>query len=144
MRVYLDGHEVVLDEEGEVSELGDRFQVRTSEGTFSGVALREGNNIHVSYRGQTFCFVTQKPRTASAAAGGDEVRAPMPGLVIEVLANVGDVVDLGQRLVVIEAMKTQQPLLSPQEGKILQLLVTQGQQVQQGELLVKLEPKEPG
>ncbi len=80
---------------------------------------------------------------AAAATGGQEasareLRADMPGLVVEVRASVGDTVEKGQALVVLEAMKMQNELASPRSGVVESIEVQAGQSVESGALLVRL------
>ncbi|WP_418319907.1 biotin/lipoyl-containing protein [Piscinibacter sakaiensis] len=57
--------------------------------------------------------------TGAAAGGGSDVLvAPMPGVVIAVLAGTGDVVHAGQALMVIESMKLETTLLAPHNARI--------------------------
>jgi biotin carboxyl carrier protein len=76
---------------------------------------------------------------AAAAAGVQRVTAPMPGRVVRVLVKPGDVVELRQALVVIEAMKMENELASPKAGTIKEVPVTEGQSVESGRLLVVVE-----
>ena len=70
-------------------------------------------------------------------AGGDvTIKAPMPGLVINVLVAPGDLVTLGQRVVVLEAMKMQNDLTTPRAGIVRAVKTATGQAVNQGQPLV--------
>ncbi len=69
------------------------------------------------------------------AEGRQQVVAPMPGKVIRVLVNVGDEVEAGQGLLVIEAMKMQNEIRSPKKGKIERLQANEGQPVNAGDIL---------
>jgi acetyl/propionyl-CoA carboxylase alpha subunit len=77
------------------------------------------------------------------AAGGLGVKssltAPMPGVVIRVLAGEGERVEARQPLVVLEAMKMETPLLSPYEAVVRRVHVAEGDQVTGGAVLVELE-----
>jgi acetyl/propionyl-CoA carboxylase alpha subunit len=80
--------------------------------------------------------------TAHAADGVHErstLTAPMPGVVIRVLAGEGDRVEPRQPLVVLEAMKMETPLLSPYEAVVKRVHVAEGDRVAGGALLVELE-----
>jgi acetyl/propionyl-CoA carboxylase alpha subunit len=77
----------------------------------------------------------------AAESGGEQstIRAPMPGVVIRVLATEGDRVEPRQPLVVLEAMKMETPLVSPYEGVVRRVHVTEGDRVAGGTVLVELE-----
>ncbi|HTB92977.1 MAG TPA: biotin/lipoyl-containing protein [Candidatus Sulfotelmatobacter sp.] len=71
--------------------------------------------------------------------GRQEIPAPMPGKVVRVLVAVGDAVEAGQGLLVVEAMKMQNEIRSPKSGKVERLLVKEGQAVNAGEVLAWVE-----
>jgi propionyl-CoA carboxylase alpha chain len=77
---------------------------------------------------------------ASGPRGG--LTAPMPGLVVRVLATVGDSVEAGQPLVVLEAMKMEHTITSPHDGTVTGLAVSQGEQVERGAVLAEVLPPE--
>lgn len=82
-------------------------------------------------------FVVPDPlaRADEAAAGGDSLRAPMPGLVKIVRAATGDRVEKGQALLVLEAMKMEHTIAAPHDGTIASIVV-EGAQVSDGTVLV--------
>lgn len=65
-----------------------------------------------------------------------EVTSPMPGLIVQVPVAIGDTVNEGQAVVILESMKMQNELKAPRPGKVEQVLVAQGQTVEKGALLV--------
>ena len=67
------------------------------------------------------------------------VKAPMPGLVKEVFVQQGETVAKGQRLLVLEAMKMNNEIRSPQDGIVKALPIVREQRVNMGDLLVLLE-----
>jgi len=71
--------------------------------------------------------------------GTPELRADMPGLVLEIRVDVGDSVAVGQPLVILEAMKMQNELSSPGTGEVLEILVEPGQSVDSGQPLLRLQ-----
>ena len=75
-----------------------------------------------------------------AAAHGDDLRAPMPGLVKHLDAAAGQAVARGERLVVLEAMKMEHALLAPRDGVIAEVMVAEGAQVTDGTVILRLEP----
>ena len=69
------------------------------------------------------------------AAGDANIRAPMPGLVSNVLVAEGAEVQRGQAVIVLEAMKMENDLTAPRPGIVKSLRVAKGQTVNQGDLL---------
>ena len=65
--------------------------------------------------------------------------APMPGLVLRVLAEVGAIVAVGQPLLVLEAMKMEQTVSAPASGVVAELRAKAGEQVSTGQILAVLE-----
>jgi 3-methylcrotonyl-CoA carboxylase alpha subunit len=72
---------------------------------------------------------------------GDDVRAPMPGLVKQVRVSAGDAVSKGDALAVLEAMKMEHTLTAPRDAVVAAVNAGEGEQVQDGDLLVSLEPE---
>jgi pyruvate carboxylase subunit B len=75
----------------------------------------------------------------ATAAGPSVVRAPMPGLVVRVPVEVGQAVEAGQVIVVLQAMKMENELASSSAGTVRRVLAQPGQAVEQGQVLVELE-----
>jgi biotin carboxyl carrier protein len=71
--------------------------------------------------------------------GRQAVAAPMPGKVVRVLVTVGDAVERGQGLVVIEAMKMQNEMKSPKQGLVISLGAFEGGTVAAGDVLATVE-----
>ena len=65
--------------------------------------------------------------------------APMPGLVVRVEVELGQVVRAGQGLVIVEAMKMENELKAPADGTIARIEVQAGQTVEKGATLIVLE-----
>ena len=77
---------------------------------------------------------------ASAGGGSGEVRTPMQGTVVKVLVDVGDTVEAGQPVVVLEAMKMENNLLAGCSGTVNEVRVAAGDLVGGGDLVVMIEP----
>lgn len=72
------------------------------------------------------------------AAGAGDVVAGMGGVVVEVLAQVGQTVAAGDRLVILEAMKMKTPITAIRAGQVSQVLVVAGAVVEAGQVLVTI------
>ena len=88
--------------------------------------------------------LTEVPRFGDPekVAPAGSLLAPMPGLVLRVLAEVGAVVTAGQPLLVLEAMKMEQTVSAPASGVVAELRAKAGEQVSTGQVLVVLAAKE--
>jgi len=73
-----------------------------------------------------------------APAEGGRLTAPMPGKVVSFAVRVGDLVQKGQALAVMEAMKMEHTIAAPADGVVVELLYTPGDQVTEGAELLKL------
>lgn len=72
-----------------------------------------------------------------AAGKVAEVKAPMPGLVLRILAQPGAVVSKGDGLIILEAMKMENVIKSPADGTIASIEVQQGKTVDKNQVMVK-------
>lgn len=75
--------------------------------------------------------------SAPAATGeGEKVTAPMPGNILDIKVNVGDSVAANQVVVVLEAMKMENDIVTPVAGTVTAINVTKGQAVNSGDVLI--------
>jgi biotin carboxyl carrier protein len=143
-RVSVDGHEFLVDGkktgrtnyslivdnrsfEIEVDHQGDEYRV-----------LVDGRNYHVNLVDE------RRVRVGAGSAGGgvqgrQMVSVPMPGKVIAILVSEGDLVEKGQGLVIVEAMKMENEVRSPIAGTVKEIRVKQGDTVEGGTVLVVVE-----
>ncbi len=107
---------------------------------YSLVAAEDKNSIWVSVNGRTFKFDIKSDDDVGGA-GEDEhlVAAPMPGKVIKLLAQLGDAVNEGDAVIIVEAMKMEHTLRAPMSGKIIELKCEEGQQVDANVPLLEIE-----
>ncbi|MEV4316029.1 biotin carboxylase N-terminal domain-containing protein [Actinocrispum sp. NPDC049592] len=80
--------------------------------------------------------------SGTAGSGGGPVTSPMPGTVLVVKAAVGDVVQAGTPLLVVEAMKMEHTITAPVDGVLTELNVQAGQQVALNQPLALVTPEE--
>jgi biotin carboxyl carrier protein len=133
---------------GNARRLGEGvWSLVTSEGRQAEVRIEPmpGGGMRVRVGTATFEFDLLDELTARAllATGGRAVRkakhvaAAMPGRVLRVLVAAGESVTAGQPLVVLEAMKMENELKSPQDGVVSGIAVVAGQPVSAGEVLLR-------
>ncbi|HKW76398.1 MAG TPA: biotin/lipoyl-containing protein [Terriglobales bacterium] len=107
---------------------------------------RTAGETNIVVGNQRFSAAVRDPRSLrsrrqaeAGAQGPRKITAPMPGKVVRVLASVGDAVEAGQPVLVIEAMKMQNELKSPKKGVLKKLNVTPGAAVEAGQALAEVE-----
>lgn len=101
-------------------------------------AVRGHDSVTVFW-GNTYEFGLSDPlERSNDEAGGNETRAPMPGLVKAVFVKAGDVVREGDRLAILEAMKMEHTLCAARDGVIEAVSATENTQVSAGDILIEL------
>ncbi len=130
--------------DGEVYSLlvdGRSYEVRVSP---------EGELLDVTWQSRTIPVEVKHPlekllQQHASAAGksrGEIVTAPMPGAVVAIRVKVGDVVQPGQSVLVLEAMKMQNELVSHAGGVVSEIMVAEKAAVSAGQKLMSLKPAE--
>ena len=79
------------------------------------------------------------PASSVEDDAGGNLAAPMPGKLIQLLAQVGQTVRKGDALLVMEAMKMEHTIAAPADGSVTAFRFSVGDQVNEGEILVDFE-----
>lgn len=79
------------------------------------------------------------PAAPKAGAAGEEIRSPMPGNILSVAIAPGTAVKKGQTLMILEAMKMENEIISPRDGVVAQVQVQAGNAVDTDALLCVLQ-----
>lgn len=112
--------------------------------------LATKHDVHfVHWRGRThrvtaWNALDRVREQAKRAGGAEELRAPMPGVVVSVAVAVGDAVETGTLLLTIESMKLQTAITASHPARVAALCVAAGENFDQGAPLVRLEPLDAG
>lgn len=115
-----------------------RVVVRRLPGRGRYVLFLDGHRYEVEALDERTRAIRDMSVAQGAASGPAPLVAPMPGLVVRVLVAVGDVVQAGQPLVVMEAMKMENELRAAAAGTVTALPVAPGAAVDKGAVLVAL------
>jgi biotin carboxyl carrier protein len=161
--VTIAGREIELDLDGENVRLdGETLQVSlrhrpgtplwqlTLNGRASDVMLRSlgrgrwtagmaGEQVELEVVDERTRHIRSLTVGAERPAGGEVIRAPMPGLVVRVLVEPGAPVAGGSGVLVLEAMKMENELRASTAGVVHAVRVEPGQAVERGQVLVELE-----
>ena len=107
------------------------------------ITTRPGGLMLVTLRGETIPVRFHDAAIAAEAlAGGDVIKAPMPGKVLSLSVTPGEAVTKGQTLAVMEAMKMEMALTAPRDGVVDAVNAATGQQVNEGDVLIALAAEE--
>ena len=142
LKLRLDGRqavvEVISEQDGQIRAIVD------GQAVSAGLAF-DGLDALVSLGGESYRLSKPPPPDVDgtgpggADAPGASLTAPMPGTVVKVLVGEGDEVEEGQVLLVLEAMKMEQPVAAPHAGRIASLPYGEGTLVPGGAVLAEIE-----
>lgn len=112
----------------------------------TGLGQGDAQQKSILVNGSRFVYGVEDPRSllnrrarGPQADGPRPMKASMPGRVVRVLVEVGEVVAAHQGVVVIEAMKMQNELKSPKAGRVVRVAVAVGETVQAGDVLAVVD-----
>jgi geranyl-CoA carboxylase alpha subunit len=125
---------------------GATFSLLVDGRSYDVVADVQREEVSLLMLGEKFVVHVEDERERAAHAvaghkpsGKRELRAAMPGIVVDIKVAEGAAVEEGQTLVVLEAMKMQNPLVAESAGKVTRLLCKKGEAVAGGALLLEME-----
>lgn len=75
---------------------------------------------------------------ATASVVGGNIKSPLPGTILDVMVREGDVVKIGQRLMLLEAMKMENNIDADRDGKVIAIKVRKGDSVLEGDVLITI------
>ena len=75
---------------------------------------------------------------AAPAAGGAGIKAPLPGVILDIKVKVGDAVAKGQTVAILEAMKMENNINADREGTVVSINVEKGQSIAEGTDIITL------
>ena len=97
------------------------------------------NNYTVSINDSLDVLIKQMGFEVGATKKVNDIKAPMPGLILDITVSVGQEVKEDDTLLILEAMKMENALTSPRDGIIKSIAVKKGDTVDKGELLIEFE-----
>jgi 3-methylcrotonyl-CoA carboxylase alpha subunit len=107
-------------------------------------AVRKDDRVHVWLDGKTYDleYVDSSPRRGSAAAAsssGGDLKAPMPGTILDIKVHAGDTFEPHDAIILMESMKMEMTLSVPHAGRVESIKCKVGELVDMGKVLAKLD-----
>jgi len=102
--------------------------------------VRDGDAVHLSWRGHVYQLERLREGARPAHRHSEHgLEAPMPGKVVKLSVAVGQQVEKGEEILVVEAMKMENPVRAPRAGRVKSLSCEIGQMVSPGVVLAEIE-----
>jgi biotin carboxyl carrier protein len=96
-----------------------------------------GTPYHIAIQDQYDLLLKQLGLDTTMASKVQEIKAPMPGMVLNVMVQEGQEVNKGDSLLVLEAMKMENIIKSPASGTVKKVLISKGLKVEKNEILIQ-------
>jgi 3-methylcrotonyl-CoA carboxylase alpha subunit len=144
-------HELEIEREGSTFRAGElalqvvaihghEAEVRVGERSYVVPFVVQGTQVSFSFDGEIYTAeVAEKGSRTRAKHRDHSMSAPMPGVVLKVLVQVGAVVEKGAPLLILEAMKMEHPITAPRSGTVAAINCREGELVQPGVELVSMK-----
>jgi 3-methylcrotonyl-CoA carboxylase alpha subunit len=117
---------------------GNEAELRIDGRTHFVPFVNSGSEISFAYDGEVWIVELADKARSRARHRDHSMSAPMPGIVLKILVNVGDEVTKGAPLLILEAMKMEHQITAPRDGKVSSINCKEGEMVQPGLDLVTL------
>ncbi len=103
--------------------------------------LINNDSVSIWHDNREWRFTRHNPMQAldNEAEAGNQFLAPMPGAIISIPVSVGDTVEQGDLLLVMEAMKMEHSMVAPVKATVTDVFFAEGDQVEEGDKLITLE-----
>jgi biotin carboxyl carrier protein len=117
-----------------------KAEIITSDFLKKNYTIKINSNIYeIDISDQLDLLIQEMGLSLGSAQIINDIKAPMPGLILDVLVQVGDTVKEGDYLLVLEAMKMENTLTALADGEVKSVLVIKGEKVEKNQLLIEIE-----
>lgn len=121
---------------------GKRYQAIVQDADYITKTFRikvNGSVYEVKLADRYDQLVEQLGLSRRATVKVQDIKAPMPGMVLEIAVSEGETIEKGQPLLILEAMKMENVIKAPGDGVVKRICVTKGNPVDKNQLLLELE-----
>lgn len=122
---------------------GNMITFKSDKGLNNIYFAQDKDTIHLAVNGDYYSLAADRGRSMKNRDAGvqqtDSVSSPMPGLLVKVTVRVGDKVEQGATLAIVEAMKMQNELRASRDGIVKRINNNEGDQIEALKPIVELE-----
>ena len=118
---------------------GNSYEVEVEELTSGATTPRVAVSMPVEPTAKPDPAPKVEKKDLVVSQGQEVVSSPMPGSIWKIVVNEGDAVKEGDILLILEAMKMENEILAPKDGKVISINTTTGASVSTGDKLIVLE-----
>lgn len=159
-------YEIIWNEQGQVTVNGEAYSVDLNSlgnGDLISMLLNnhsfeavvdsaERDRWEILMNGENYDIIVKDERAYRLARARGELdndtgmvptKSPMPGVIVNVLVEVGQMISKGETMVILESMKMENELKATRDGKVFEIKVSAGQTVEKDALLVVVGDEEP-
>ncbi len=143
-RVEIDGRELTVDY---IQQSPGVFSLLIDGISYEAFCTREGGESRLVVEGENHYLTVREAEGPDEAEGSEradgpaEIRSVIPGKVVACLVKEGQIIESGQGVVLVEAMKMENEIRSPVGGRVTTLAVSEGQIVEANAILARIEPE---
>ena len=115
-----------------------RAEIVSTDKTTKTFTIKINNRPYTVSVKDKFDLLLEKMGINNAVAGKvNNIKAPMPGLIVDLMVSAGDLVKAGESLLILEAMKMENIIKSPAEGTVYAVKIKKGDRVEKGQILIE-------
>lgn len=103
------------------------------------IAEADGETFNISIKDELDQMIDKMGFNSVSKKQIKEIKAPMPGLVLEIAVSEGQELEEGDKVLILEAMKMENSIMIQTKAKIKKILVKTGQAVDKGQVMIELE-----
>ncbi len=142
--IFLDGHKLDYD----FIEIGSKvfhvlkngksyhIEIGSEEPKGSYTVFINKKPIHLSLKDSLTTLLEKLGMSEVSLKKAQQIKAPMPGLILKVLVKTGDIIQAGDPIVILEAMKMENLIKASAPATVTEVLIKEGQKVEKGESLI--------
>lgn len=116
-----------------------RYEVLSRDGKQISILL-DGKVYNIEIKNELDLTIERMGLSEYADFQASDIYSPMPGLVLDIEVQDGDLVEEGQTLLILEAMKMENIIKATGSGKVTGIKIEKGDKVEKGQLLIEIEP----